>query len=149
MCLELYPKDSKYEESVGERFSSNKSLFYVFFCKVGIMLKDVFRGFAGSDKVDNYINRNPGAADNWLSKHNFRVDFNSISLGFVHGKDKYITKALSFILANFSAVFFGVMVVPVFAKGIDFSDWPVVIFGLGASAASVYLALLFAKRGKL
>lgn len=66
---------------------------------------------------------------------------------FVFTKSKF--RALSTLCANFSAVFFASLVIPIFFGGIDISKIPVLLFGVVATFIFAWLSLIFAEKGKL
>lgn len=57
-------------------------------------------------------------------------------------------RMLSTLCGNFSEVFFISLVIPIFT-GFDTGKIPVVIFGILATIAFSWLALIFAERGKV
>lgn len=58
-------------------------------------------------------------------------------------------KALSIIATNFSAVFLTSLVIPVFIGVIDKYATEMLLYGLAGTIISGFLALKFAKEGKL
>ena len=62
---------------------------------------------------------------------------------------KSSSRALSTISANFSAVFLGSLVLPVFVGDFAVSNWPVILLGLVGVLSSVLLSIKFAQRGRL
>ncbi len=58
-------------------------------------------------------------------------------------------KALSSLFTNFSAVFMASLIVPILTGNFDVTKLPVVLLGLALTIGTAFIAILFAKKGKL
>lgn len=58
-------------------------------------------------------------------------------------------RAMSYVSANYSAVFLASLVVPFIGKGFDLKDWFVLVFGVAGTITFTIFSALFGGKGKL